>query len=328
MPAEWEPHEACWLAYPHRPEEWSGVLAAAQLEFVELCRRIEGERIEVLVPDHETAERLEPLLLGRPVRLHPLTYGDCWTRDTAPLFLRGEDELLAACFEFNGWGGKYEMTGDREVAGFIAERSGARALQLPWVLEGGSVEVDGDGTLLTTRQCLLHPSRNPGGDRAAIEGMLASALGVSTVLWLDEGLRNDHTDGHIDTLARFVAPGVVVCMEPRGEDDPNAAVLDAIADALAAMRDARGRLLEVVRIPSPGLLVDPRGDVMPGSYCNFYVANRSVVVPTYGTPWDDEAVERIAALFPGRKTRGVSARAILRGGGAFHCMTQQQPEAP
>lgn len=326
MPAEWEPHDACWLAYPHRPEEWSGVLERAQEEFLGLCHAIEGERLEILVPDAAVAEHLASQLQRASARLHVFTYGDCWMRDTAPIFLRGGEGLVASCFAFNGWGGKYDMPGDRDVAAFVAERSRTRAVPVPWVLEGGSIDVDGMGTLLTTRQCLLDPSRNPGRDVPTIEAMLRSTLGVSTIVWLDDGLINDHTDGHIDTLARFVAPGVVVCMEPSG-DDPNAAALDSIAATLRSSRDAQGRRLEVVRIPSPGALVDPEGDLMPASYCNFYVSNRCVVVPTYGSPWDDEAVERIAALFPGRRTRGVPARAILRGGGAFHCMTQQQPES-
>jgi len=326
MPAEWDPHEACWLAYPHLREEWSDAFEGAQKEFVALCRAIEGERIELLVPTPTIAAKLEDELDGKPVRTHVTTYGDCWTRDTAPIFVHAEHGLRAVCFRFNGWGEKYDMPGDRDVAGFIAARTGVPGESLPWVMEGGALEVDGEGTVLTTRQCLLHENRNPGRSQADLEQLLRAAIGVSEVLWLNDGLRNDHTDGHIDTLARFVAPGVVVCMEPRG-DDPNAGVLQDIARELARFKDARGRRLEVVRIPSPGLLLDGASDPMPGSYCNFYVSNRSVVVPTYGSAWDDEAVERIAALFPSRKTVGVSARAILHGGGAFHCMTQQQPES-
>lgn len=326
MPAEWEPHAACWLAFPHLADEWSGVLEAAQAEFIQLCRSIAGERVELLVPDTATVERLTPAFADHRVTLHVASYGDSWTRDTAPLFVRAGAELVAMCFQFNGWGGKYDMPGDRDVSRWIAAQSGVRAISVPWVMEGGSIDVDGDGTLLTTRQCLLNPNRNPGLDEAAVAAVLAHTVGATRILWLDDGLVNDHTDGHIDTLARFVAPGVVVCMEPSGADDPNAPVLEDIARTLASFVDARGRRLEVVRIPSPGRCLAPDGEILPASYCNFYVANRSVVVPVYGTPWDDEAVERIAALFPGRRTHAVSAQAILRGGGAFHCMTQQQPE--
>ena len=236
--------------------------------------------------------------------------------------------LQAACFGFNGWGGKYLLPDDDRVAGRVAALSGVPRTDHAWILEGGSVEVDGEGTILTTRQCLLNPNRNPGLDQAEIEAALCDGLGAEQVLWLDEGLLNDHTDGHIDTLARFVAPGVVVCMEARDPADPNAATLDRLAADLAGFTDAKGRRLQVVRIPSPGVVRDEDGELMPASFVNFYIGNRSVVVPTYGTAYDDEAVAALAPLFPNHRVIGRSARAILSGGGAFHCITQQQPEVP
>jgi agmatine deiminase len=193
------------------------------------------------------------------------------------------------------------------------------------VLEGGSVDVDGEGTVLTTRQCLLNENRNPGMDQAAIERGLVEALGVSAVLWLGDGLLNDHTDGHVDTVARFVAPGVVVAMEPATAGDPNRDTLLRLLAELRSLRDAAGRRLTVETLPSPGAILDEEGQVMPASYVNFYIANHAVVVPTYGSPADEVAVARIGALFPGRRTSGVDARAILSGGGAFHCITQQVP---
>jgi len=202
------------------------------------------------------------------------------------------------------------------------------AFAFPWILEGGSVEVDGEGTCLTTRQCLLNPNRNPGMSQGAIEAGLRNALGVERILWLDEGLRNDHTDGHVDTIARFVAPGVVVCMAPQGAGDPNAAVLERIARDLAAFTDARGRRLEVVRLPSPGDVRDEDDQVIAASYVNFYIGNRSVAVPVYGRSSDARALERIAACFPGRRTVAIEATALVAGGGgALHCITQQMPAA-
>jgi agmatine deiminase len=238
----------------------------------------------------------------------------------------GTGAFQAACFRFNGWGGKYVLPEDDRVAGRVAALSALPRRDHGWILEGGSVEVDGEGTALTTRQCLLNPNRNPGMDQAEIEAALREGLGAEKALWLDEGLLNDHTDGHIDTLARFVAPGVVVCMEAREPGDPNAATLDRIAADLATFTDARGRKLQVVRIPSPGVVLDDEGGLMPASYVNFYIGNRSVVVPTYGTPFDEAAVAALAPLFPRHRVLGRSARAILSGGGAFHCITQQQPE--
>ncbi|MCA9676710.1 MAG: agmatine deiminase family protein, partial [Myxococcales bacterium] len=250
-----------------------------------------------------------------------------WLRDTGPVFVVRPGELAASRFRFDGWGGKYLMDGDPEVAAYVTRTTGVPDFSHDFVLEGGAIEVDGEGTVLTTRQCLLGGQRNPGADQAAMDARLRGALGVEAVLWLDRGLANDHTDGHIDTLARFVAPGVVACMEPAA-GDPNRDALDGIIADLRAARDARGRRLEVVTVPSPGAVLDDDGALMPASYMNFYIANTTVVVPTYGAATDDAAVARIAPLFPGRRVVGVAARAVLVGGGAFHCCTQQQPTVP
>jgi len=332
QPAEWDRHSACWLAWPSHGHLWQENLAPAQAEFAALGVAIAedgGEALDLLVQDEaaeaEARAALAPVI--SQVRFHRIPVGDIWLRDTAPIFVTtAEGNQAAACFRFNGWGGKYVLPEDDRVAGRIATHSGLPRLELGWILEGGSVEVDGEGTVLTTRQCLLNPNRNPGLDQAAIETALREGLGAEKVLWLDEGLINDHTDGHIDTLARFVAPGVVVCMQAQDATDPNAATLGRLAADLAAMTDARGRRLQVVRIPSPGVLENEDGELMPASYVNFYIGNRTVVVPTYGTPQDAPAVAALAPLFPGRRVIGRSARAILSGGGAFHCITQQQPE--
>ena len=334
QPAEWERHSACWLAWPSHGHLWQEHLAPAQAEFAALCVAIAengGEALELLVLDDvaeaQARRALAPVI--EKVRFHHVPVGDIWLRDTAPIFVRdGAGSLAAACFCFNGWGGKYLLPGDDQVAGRVAALSGRPRLNHDWVLEGGSVEVDGEGTVLTTRQCLLNPNRNPGLDQADLEAALRRDLGADKVLWLDEGLINDHTDGHIDTLVRFVAPGVVVCMKASDPADPNSATLDRLASDLAVFTDAKGRRLQVVRIPSPGVLKDEDGELMPASFVNFYIGNRSVVVPTYGTPQDEAAVAALAPLFPGRRVLGRSARAILSGGGAFHCITQQQPEVP
>ncbi len=333
LPAEWERHEACWLAWPSARDLWEDELAPAQESFVALCRAIASapaselpEIPNVLVPDAERETAARRALRDVPAQFFRAEYGDIWLRDTGPLFLRADDgQLAAARFRFNGWGGKYVLPGDDEVSQRVAELSRKPSLSFDWVLEGGSVEVDGLGTCLTTRQCLLNPNRNPGLDAEALELRLADALGVTRVLWLDEGLLNDHTDGHVDTVARFVGPGRVVCMEPRSTSDPNRTSLEATARALEGFTDAIGRRFEVLRIPSPGSVIGTAGEPMPASYVNFYIANHAVAVPTYGTAFDDEAVSIIASLFPGRRTIGIPAKALLAGGGAFHCITQQQP---
>ncbi len=335
QPAEWEPHEAVWLAWPSHDELWAEHLPAAQAEFVAMCEAIadldendnpRGETLLVLVPSGIREVEARAQLNGLGAVFHRVPFGDIWMRDIAPIFVRSEDgDVAPVCFAFNGWGGKYVLDGDDLVAGRVGELAGGEMFALGMVLEGGAVEPDGEGTLLTTKQCLLNPNRNPGTSRQRIESNLREALGAMAVLWLEEGLENDHTDGHIDTIARFVEPGRVVCMSPSGDDDPNRDVLEAIARDLAAMKDHAGRRLQVERVPSPGRVVDDEGIVRPASYVNFYVANTTVVVPTYGAPWDDEALEAIGALFPGRRVVGASAKAILSGGGAFHCITQQQP---
>lgn len=323
MPAEWAPHEATWVAWPSHADLWQANLAPARASFARLVSLVAaGERVEVLVPDEEQ-ERVATAALDSPnVRTHRVPFGDIWLRDTAPIFTRGPGgEVTPVRFGFNGWGGKYVLPGDAEVAGNIASIVGAGEFSTRWILEGGAVDVDGEGSALTTRQCMLDPNRNGLREEWEIEGLLREFLGIERVLWLDEGLLNDHTDGHVDTVVRFVRPGVVVAMEARASEDPNRDVLRTL------LRDASAHGLDVVRVPSPGRIVDAEGRVMPASYVNFYVSNAAVVVPTYGSPYDDQAVDTIASLFPGRRTVGVEARAILSGGGAFHCITQQQPRS-
>jgi agmatine deiminase len=289
--------------------------------------RPRGERVELLVTDaiSEAAARAAIGAASSGVRFHRAHYGDVWLRDTAPVFVvDGAGGLAAACFEFNGWGGKYVMPGDTHVAPWIAGAAGAPAWPQGFILEGGAIEVDGEGTVLTTRQCLLGGNRNPGLDEAAMTELLRSALGVEQVIWLDRGLANDHTDGHIDTLARFVAPGVVTAMAP-AVDDPNKDALEGIIADLRAATDARGRRLEVVTVPSPGGVLDGAGTLMPASYMNFYIGNHAVVVPTYRAGADDAAVAAVAKMFPTRAAVGVDCYPVLVGGGGFHCTTQQQP---
>jgi agmatine deiminase len=343
MPAEWAPHDAVWTAWPHDPEQWTEGLAEPQEALMAMCAAIvdldghgapRGEHVELLVRDRDderaARQRLGDAAIG--VRFHHHHYGDVWLRDTGPLFVTcnrgrsGDGELSAARFAFDGWGGKYLMEGDREVSSFVLAQCGISGAAFDFVLEGGAVEVDGNGLLLTTKQCLLGGARNPGLDLAGLEARLRWALGVEHLVWLDRGLENDHTDGHIDTLARFVAPGVVAAMEPAAID-PNRDALRGILSDLGAARPG-GRALEVVTVPSPGEVRDRSGHLLPASYMNFYIANTTVIVPTYGVAADDAAVAAIGTLFPGRRTIGLPGKPVVVGGGAFHCSTQQQPSRP
>ena len=335
QPGEWAPHEACWLAWPSHEELWKEALGPVQKAFVAFARAIadprpdgvpRGERLEVLAPTPGRAAEATERRAGLGARVHEIPFGDIWMRDIAPIFLASASgEVAAASFGFNGWGGKYDLQGDADVSMRVAAASGLRTFRDELILEGGSVESDGEGTLLTTRQCLLNPNRNPGLSQGALEPRLRDGLGAEAVRWLGDGLINDHTDGHVDTVARFVAPGVVVCMEPTGGGDPNAVALKEILRDLASMRDAKGRRLEVFTVPSPGVVTGPDGELMAASYVNFYVANTTVTVPVYGTPNDVPSLRRIERLFPGRRVFDVPARELLLGGGAFHCISQQQP---
>lgn len=335
QPAEWTEHRAVWIAWPSHTDLWEEALEPVRTAWLEMAAAVtdvdaatgaaRGEQLEVLVPDEREEKAARLRMAGLPVRFHRIPFGDIWLRDTAPVFVRGEDGVAAVTFGFNGWGGKYVLPGDDLVATRVALAARMRAFSFPWVLEGGSVEVDGAGTCLTTRQCLLNPNRNPGMPAEAVESGLREALGVETVLWLRDGLANDHTDGHVDTLARFVAEGVVVCMRAADGRDPNADALRTIESDLRSFRDAAGRRLDVVGIPSPGLVAGEDGDLLPASYVNFFVGNRAVVVPTYGTARDEEALRALEPLFPGRRVVGVDARELLSGGGAWHCITQQEP---
>ena len=327
VPAEWAPHGTMWVGFPSHAELWQEDLDEAQAEVAALARALAGpggERVRLMVHGDDalaTAGRLLGDVAG--VEIVPGLFGDIWLRDTGPIFL-GPDH--AASFRFNGWGGKYVLEGDEEVAAQIAGHAGAGLMPHGFVLEGGAVDHDGAGTILTTRQCLLNANRNSGWAQPDAEQALAAALGARKVLWLGEGLMNDHTDGHVDNLARFVAPGVVACPEGFGEDDPNTDAYAAAARDLAAMTDADGRPLKVVRIPSPGLVTDEDGEAVAASHMNFLIANDAVIVPLYGhEKAGARALEVIGGLFPGREVIGLSSRAILTGGGSFHCISQQEP---
>lgn len=327
QPAEWQPHRACWLAFPSHRDLWLEYLDRVQAEFVALAKAIAtSEHLEILVLE-ETAALAKQLLGDLPARFHQIPFGDIWMRDMTPIYIKNTDGKLGALlFQWNGWGGKYMLEHDDRVAAKILQTLDIPQFMFDWVLEGGAIEVDGEGTCLTTKQCLLNPNRNPHLDQEAVESGLKAALGMEKILWIEEGLLNDHTDGHIDTIARFIAPHKIMCMEPTSEDDPNYQVLKDIGSQLENMTDAKGRKIDVVRIPSPNLVLDDKGQIMPASYLNFYISNDSVIIPIYGSPNDDLAVQAIAKHFPNRKVIGLSAKHILLGGGAFHCITCHQPQ--
>jgi agmatine deiminase len=320
VPPEWRPQEWLWVGFPHDPVEWPSFLEPAQVQIAAFANAVaeSGQEVRLLVRDAANEARARCLVSGR-VKLERRVYGDIWLRDTGPLVVTdAAGRRRARRFGFNGWGGKYWMEGDQTIGAELARDAGLEVDAADWILEGGAIDGDGTGLVVTTEQCLLDPNRNPGLSRAQIEALLARDLGFDRVLWLGKGLINDHTDGHVDNLARFVAPGVLALPRATGRDDPNAAIY---ADA-KARAEAFG--LTVREVPSPGR-VERDGRVEPASYMNFAITTGLVVVPTYGTPHDGEGVAAIAGLFPDRETVGLPADAVLAGGGGFHCASQQMP---
>ncbi len=319
MPPEWHPQDWLWIGFPHLAEEWSGVIDRAQEQIAAFASAVadSGQEVRLIVRDAANEMRARSLVSGA-VTLERRVFGDVWLRDTGPLVVCGAESRRARLFGFNGWGGKYLMEGDQAIGADLAESAALGADRCDWILEGGALDGDGTGLVATTEQCLLNPNRNPALSRGDLEARLARDLGYDRVLWLGDGLINDHTDGHVDNLARFVAPNRLAIPRPTGPADPNAAIY---ADTAARARDFG---VTVVEVPSPGL-VEWGGMVQPASYMNFVIANTIVIVPVFGTQHDEDGVAAIAELFPGRAVIGLMADAVLAGGGGFHCSSQQMP---
>ncbi len=314
IPAEWERHECCWLAFPYLAEEWPFNLEAAQHAIAALCRTIAeagNEQVRLLVKDQDIAAVARNLIGGSShVDYVTTDYGDCWVRDTLPLLGHTPSGALGALgFRFNGWGQKFDIPFDVEVGRWLAEYLGARRFESDLVLEGGALEFDGQGTFITTKSCALNDNRNPGLGCADVEDALSSLVSVERVIWLERGLNDDHTDGHVDMVARFIAPNTAVCTQ-------------------SIEAELRETGLSAHTLPSPSAVFAPGGAPLPATYCNFYIANEAVILPYYSVPEDREARDELAAVFPSRAVVGLPARDLLWGGGAFHCITQPQPTAP
>ena len=319
QPPEWAPHAFVWIGFPSHGDLWEDDLSPAQGEVVAFARAVwadgKGEEVRLVAADPASAKAAAAAAPFATIVTEP--FGDIWLRDTGPIVVRGPAGNSAMSFVFNGWGGKYDLPGDDTIGRRLGEGAGLHVRRADWILEGGAIDVDGSGLAVTTEECLLNPNRNSFLSRADIEARLRADLGIDRLLWLASGLMNDHTDGHVDNLARFVATGRIAVPEPAA-DDPNEAVYRD-----AAIR-ARRFGLDVAPLPSPGRVM--RGEeIIPASYMNFYIGNAAVIVPQYGAANDDAAVAAVQALFPGRTAIGLRADHILTGGGSFHCISQQVP---
>ena len=319
-PPEWAPHEAVWIGFPSHADLWEDDLEPAREEVAAFARAVhadgQGEEVRLVAANDEAAAEARRMAPFATVLTEP--FGDIWLRDTGPIVLGLGADRRSVGFGFNGWGGKYRLEGDDKINRRLAAAAGLPFAKADWILEGGAVEGDGSGLILTTEQCLLNPNRNPELGRDEIEARLRRDLGATRVIWLGEGLAGDHTDGHVDNLARFIAPGHVVIPEAEA-DDPNA---DVYADAAERLLDAD---LHVTAIPSPGRIEDADGNPIAASYVNFYIGNAAVVVPLYGSPGDQAVTSALEGIFPTRRVIGLRANHILTGGGSFHCISQQVP---
>lgn len=335
MPAEWEPHAATWLTWPRRegisfPAGFDGI-PAVWARMVELLAP--GEEVHLNTFDQAHREEIFAVLeahgladlLNDRVFLHDFPAYEPWCRDHGPIFVRNEKGVAVVDWIYNAWGEKYppyEL--DDAIPRHVAEWLGLKRFTPPMVLEGGSIEVDGTGNLLTTQSCLLNPNRNPGWVQTQIEAALRDYLGVENILWLGDGIVGDDTDGHIDDLTRFVAPGTVVTAVEEDPEDENYNVLRANLELLRGMTDMDGKPLRIIELPMP----DPvfcEGERMPASYANFYIGNEVVLLPVFGHAQDEQAQAVLQECFPTRQVVGIMATDLINGLGAFHCVTQQQP---
>lgn len=321
MPAEWAPHERVWIGFPSFGEYWEEPLAAARRQIAAFANAVhdggKGEAVHLIAGNAEAAQ-IARNLVDADVVVEERHIGDVWLRDTGCIIVSDGQRRVARNFGFNGWGGRFDYDGDQRIGETLARDAGFEISNCDWVLEGGSIDVDGEGLAVTTVDCLLNPNRNPNLDEQQIEALLHRDLGIDRLLWLGDGLANDHTDGHVDNLARFVGANHLVIPDARDADDPNAVVY---ADA-KARAEAFG--CKVTPLPSVGRF-EQYGEAVPASYMNFYIGNTVVVVPTYGSRHDDDAIGELSALFPTRKVIGLPADAVLTGGGSFHCSSQQVP---
>ena len=330
MPAEWETHSGTWLTWPHNPETWPEQdMQQVETEFMSIIRPLaKNESVHILVNDEDMGNAVESTLNVNNVEmknifLHDIPTNDSWIRDYGPNFIIQSDGKVAANdWDFDSWGRKYKWELDDLAGTVIAEESGLHHFKPEIVLEGGAIEVNGAGTCVTTESCILNPNRNNGISRDAMETVLKDYLGISKVIWLHGEMEGDDTDGHIDNLARFVNPTTMVCAIEEDDEDPNYRCLKNNFDHLRSATDQDDNLFEIVALPMPGYIGSPR---LPASYANFYIANKSVLVPVYGHSNDKRALSILEPLFPEREIIPIPSTTLILGLGGVHCLTQQQP---
>lgn len=322
FPAEWEKQQSIWTAFPHDPAEWYDQLAAAQSEIASFAATLASHQVNVhlICPnaDIQTLAKcmIHDIIGDNMIDFPIMPYGDIWLRDTGPITITNGQERRGVIFGFNGWGGKYLMQGDQEIGAAIASAQSLQIIRHDMIFEGGAIDVDGAGHAITTKQCVLNSNRNPNLSQNEIEKILCDNLGLEKICWLGDGLIGDHTDGHVDNLARFVGVNHVLIPQAHNNDDPNMKIYDDAANIAVKFG------FKVSRIISAGRYVI-EDEIAPASYMNFVISNNIVIIPQFNLPTDRIAVETISALFPNRVCMGLSSVALLSGGGSFHCASQQ-----
>jgi len=335
MPAEWEPHEGTWLSWPKDPVTWPERVPQVEKIFDQIIKALTPhEKVFLLVDDEQTQEKLENRLKTNGAQINNVLFyqiptADSWTRDYGPNFLvrekNGKKELAMNHWRFDAWGGKYkELLGDTIIPKELEPQLKIPRFIPEMVLEGGSIDVNGVGTVLTTEQCLLHPNRNPHLSKEEIQERLKNYLGVRHVIWLGEGIAGDDTDGHVDDVTRFIGPNKVITVLEDNPDDDNYLPLQENLKRLKKSVDQDGKKLEIIPLPMPGFVGDEEGR-LPASYANFYIANNVVLVPIFNHKNDGRALEVIKEQFPGSEVVGILCEPLVYGFGALHCVTQQQP---
>ncbi|MDA4126522.1 MAG: agmatine deiminase family protein [Thaumarchaeota archaeon] len=329
MPAEWEKHDATWLSWPKDPNTFpSDILPKVEAAYAKIVGSLSsGEEVKILVDDQEAEVRVRRKLRGRGfVSFSRIKTVDVWVRDYGPTYLKGRDISLVK-WDFNAWGNKYDdLLPDNESGDKLAESTGLQVFRPGVVLEGGSIDVNGQGSVLTTEQCLLNPNRNRGLGKATIELVLRDNLGVRNIIWLKSGIEGDDTDGHVDDIARFVGPRKVVVAAESDPSDPNRKALEEDRMILEGSTDEDSRPLEIVKLPMPRRTSSSDGR-LPASHLNFYIGNSCVLVPTFEGDSDRQALKVFEGLFPRKEVVGIDCRALVYGLGTIHCITQQAPAA-
>ena len=336
MPAEWEPHSATWLTWPHNAETWPGQdMANIESVYLQMIDALAiGEKVNILAKRESFVYKLRNLinykcLNSQNIIVHQIPTNDSWIRDYGPNFLvretpSGKREVSANLWKFNSWGKKYEWDLDEQAGAIIMNRLGLPRFEPGIILEGGAIEINGQGLCITTSQCLLNPNRNGSFRKSEMETYLKRFLGVREIIWCQGNIEGDDTDGHIDNLVRFVNPNTVLCSWEDNTSDPNHACLNENLRILESYRDINGNPLNVIQLPMPGRIEGDEGR-LPASYANFYIGNRVVLLPIYNDPNDATAVSIIKRFFPDREIVEISCEQLIWGLGAIHCLTQQQP---